>query len=204
MAKKKEREEARRLRSEQRLGLEEIASAVGVSKSTVSGWLRDLPLSVDEVREKHASAMARRAARRREEEATRRPSLLHQMATDAELTRAQRGKLAEAAVLVRLLAAGLEVYGSVFDGDKFDWVCRNGSSLLRVQVKLVLPDRTVSLKCSAGRAGTRRYLAGEFDILVGYDLFEDACYVWTEDELARHASCIAPGPGALERWDKVR
>jgi transposase-like protein len=44
MAKAALREEARRLRSESRLSVKEISRTIGVSPSTASVWVRDLPL----------------------------------------------------------------------------------------------------------------------------------------------------------------
>lgn len=48
MTKKLEREEARRLRREKGLSVNKIAEIVGVSKGTVSRWVRDIPLTGDQ------------------------------------------------------------------------------------------------------------------------------------------------------------
>lgn len=58
--------EAVRLRTEQRLSLKAISAKLGVSKSSLSGWLREHPLSSDEVRDRlvqsGTSSLGRRLA----------------------------------------------------------------------------------------------------------------------------------------------
>ena len=54
-------------------------------------------------------------------------------------------------------------------------------------------------------SGTRRvaYKAGDFDFIVGYDLFTDTCYVWSWEEVAHFKATVTICPEAEERWDKL-
>jgi len=51
-AKTEQKKEARRLRIETRASIGDIAKQVGASKSTISVWLHDIPLSDEEKRQR--------------------------------------------------------------------------------------------------------------------------------------------------------
>ena len=139
-------------------------------------------------------------------------SRLHQAVGGTQLTRHQKAKIAEAAVLLRLVLHRMTPYGSWFDGDKADWLVQTESGkIVTVQVKWAgqtnssgfgLPS--VRLKCTTGHGRQRRYEAGEFDFIVGYDLFTDTCYVWSWDEVSHLKAAVTITPEAAERWDKMR
>lgn len=116
-------------------------------------------------------------------------------------------RISEAAVLLRVLVRGWDVYGSVFDGSKFDWVVNTGQELVRLQVKTIQTSRSgaplVYVKCSNGRNKTRRYREGEFDFLVGYDLLTDTAYVWSWQEV-KDRTAVTVSPEAVERWGKIQ
>jgi len=57
--------------------------------------------------------------------------------------------------------------------------------------------------CSDGRGKTRPYRDGDFDILVGYDLFSDRAYVYLWSELKGVTTRKSMAVDALERWDKL-
>jgi hypothetical protein len=62
---------------------------------------------------------------------------------------------------------------------------------------------TVGLRHGASsKAGPKRYKAGDFDFLVGYDIYTDTCYVWTWLELLEHSASVSVCIEAEERWDK--
>jgi len=63
---------------------------------------------------------------------------------------------------------------------------------------------TVSLKRAHGHSGFVRYKKGEFDFLIGYDLYSDTAYVWSWDELRALKTNVSIAAGAAERWDKLR
>lgn len=58
------KQEALRLRCEERLGLKPIASILGISQSTASIWLRDHPLSSQEIKQKEVDGRLRGLANR--------------------------------------------------------------------------------------------------------------------------------------------
>lgn len=198
------------LRTEERLSLRQIAERMGLAKSTLSLWLKDHPLTDPEKHQRmakagRASSKARRAKAYR---ATARRSALHSLLGQHKPTRAQRARTSEAAVLVRLAVVGWEVYGSPFDGDKFDWIVNTGDRLVRIQVKTTRLNKAagspfIQLRCSEGRGKSRKYREGEFDFIVGYDLFTDTAYVWSWEEVKGRAA-ISVTQEAAEAWGKIK
>lgn len=207
--KNREREEARQLRQERRLSNTQISRRLGVSKSTVAIWLRDLPLKSEEVTKKmgegsRASTSVRTAGSYRN---TIPASPLALLAGDAaRYSTAQLGKIAEAACVLRLCVLGAEVFSPVFAGDRVDFVAIVAGRPLKVQVKWALPQKqgrpTAALRRSNGRQGVRRYEPGDFDVLIAYCLLEDAAYVWLWDEV-REASGVTCALSAREAWGKI-
>jgi DNA-binding transcriptional ArsR family regulator len=194
------RELAVQLRRDQRLSFSEIAEATGAAKGSLSEWLKAYPLTEAERQLKAKKAVRVKSRGDR--------SSLYVMVEGRALSRHQKGKIAEAATLLRLVLQGFTPFGSVFDGDKADWfVEAPGGRAWRIQVKWVKREKhglpRVPLKCREGHAGYRRYKEGEFDFIVGYDLFTDTCYVWSFDELKDHSTGVTICPEAAERWDKL-
>lgn len=196
------KDECRRFRKVERLSYAEITARTGVPKGTLSGWLRDLPLTKGEIKAKRDAGRYRTPKKDRGEE-----SLLHQMVPASGLSGHTKGKVAETAVLLRLALHGVAVYGSPFDGDGVDWVADGPTGLLRIQVKWAAPQSdglpVVPLRRTTGHRDRRAYWEDEMDVLVGYDLFTDTCYVWAWDEVKHLKSGISVCPEAAERWDKM-
>ena len=67
----------------------------------------------------------------------------YQAVTGRELTRQEKAKIAEAAVAFRLLLHGFHVDGSMFNGDKPDWVVQvpGTKAIHTVQVSVCRPCR---------------------------------------------------------------
>lgn len=128
-------EEAIRLRREQRKSLREIQVATGVSKGTLSLWLRPYPLTSDEVET--------RMRERRRPGPPRKPrgekSRHHRALAGRQLTSEEKGRIAEAAVLFRLALRNFTVFRSAFDGGKVDFLVQPPGTrgLLRLQVRWV-------------------------------------------------------------------
>lgn len=207
--KNREREDARRLRLEDRLSNTQISRRLGVAKSTVAVWLRDMPLKSEEIAKKLGEG-GRTSAPVRSSRSYRRTvpaSPLACLAGDtARYTTAQLGKIAEAACALRLCVLGAEIFSPVFAGDRVDFVAVVAGRALKVQVKWALPQKqgrpTAALRRSNGRQGVRRYEPGDFDVLIAYCLFEDAAYVWLWDEV-RDASGVTCALAAREAWGKI-
>jgi len=121
--------------------------------------------------------------------------------------RVAKARIAEAATLLRVVLMGWGVYGSTFDGAKFDWIVNTGERLVRLQVKSMRQGRAGSpytiLRCADGRGKSRKYREGEFDFVVGYDLFADTAYVWSWVEVEGKAT-ISAHPDAAEAWGKIK
>lgn len=117
MAKPELKRECQRLRVEERMSLREIHAHTGVSKGTLSRWLKDFPLTVDEKAQRRAPFRYRTPKKDRGTAST-----LYTMAQGQALSRLQKAKIAEAATMLRMCIHGFNVFGSVFDGDKTDWL----------------------------------------------------------------------------------
>lgn len=214
------REEAIRLRVEEKLGLGVIAARLGVSKGSASQWLREHPLP-DEVLQQKQSARGSATRGRRK---VCQPTTVQEVSTrfrdtvqGRTYTSHQMGALAETAVLFRLYLHQFEVFRSAADGAKVDWVVVDPKTgrTMKVQVKCVHKTRegrglpTVSLRCADGTKNgskpmkARRYREDEFDFIVGYDLRTDICYVWSHAETVSYRSAVTISEGAAERWDKL-
>ena len=202
-----EKEEAIRLRVKDRKSLREIASLVKVSKGTLSVWLRSYPLTEQERYSKHYDHLKVERPERRKENGLKESALHRQSPSD--LSRLDKAKIAEAATLLRLCVHRLTVYGSPFDGDKADWLVEDGNTLetFRVQVKWARRAScgrpSISLVCMERGKG-RRYREGEFDFIVGYDLFADVAYVYSFDELKGIKTRKTVDDEGAEAWWKIK
>ena len=189
-----------RLRMEERRSLREIHSMTGAAKGSLSRWLKPYPLTEDEKRARYPRGNIGCRKERGKE------SWLHQRWNPRNWSRLQKAKTAEAAVLFRLILNGFHPFGSVFDGDKTDWLVETPSGTKKIQVKWAAASKglpVVKLLCGKGSSGQRKYTSEEFDFIVGYDYFTDSCYVWSWGEVSHLKTCVAVCPEAKERWDKL-
>ena len=198
----KTKDRARDLRVNARMSLKEISASLGVSKSTLSLWLRDHSLTEEERRRKGALGNKRARKQRKKE------SNLHKLIGDKELTRKEKSKIAESAALLRLSMFGMSAFCSPFDGDKADWIVENPKGgIYKVQVRWAKTPKNglplVSLCCADGAYGQRRFREGEFDFLVAYNFYTDTAYVWSWEELTHLKSAVTIAEDASERWDKM-
>lgn len=201
---REKRARATELRLTGRLSNSEIASRVDVDKSTVSRWLSVNPLTPEERREKQlTSAKSRRC---REGETSK-----HWSNSDtSSMTRLQKGKIAEAAIVFRCVLHGFNVYLSPFDGDTADLLVEVPGTprAVRVQVKLCKRASTGSPSIrltSLGRNNiVRRAKKGDFDFLIGYDLKTDSAYVFSWGETEHLREKVAIRDEALEAWHKLK
>jgi len=137
---------------------------------------------------------------------------IHRTVRAHNLSHSQIGKVAEAAVALRLLAWGFNVFGSIYDGDRTDWIVEVPSTgkVWKIQVKTAHKGSKMGglpyivLQHGAGWNRRQRYLQGEFDFIVGYDLYTDTAYVWSWDEVASLSTAVTICPDAKERWDKLQ
>lgn len=207
LAKPELRAEVRRLRTEQRMSIGEIAEATGAAQGSVSFWLRDIPLSEEEQKVRKqawADKFVKSGAWKKDRGDE---SKFHQMVKRAEISRDRKAQIAESAVLFRLALFGFPTSKPVFGGDKVDFLVETRRGIVRVQVKWAASGQhglpAVSLRCNNGTRKHRRYAKGEFDFLVGYDLFTDTAYVYSEADVAVLTTRVAIRKDAAERWDKL-
>lgn len=197
------------LRVNKHLSLREIHQQTGVSKGTLSNWLKPYPLPEEIRKAKQAIAYEKlqnyvKTVRKRQ-----RPieSKYHQALGDRELTTYQRTAISEAAVLFRLTLYGFKVYRSQFDSRTADWLVESPTGKhLKIQVKSAYIDGRglpiINLRCSDSRTEFRCYREGEFEFIVGYCLFSDTAYVLSFEEVKGKTAHV-PQEQDEERWDKL-
>jgi hypothetical protein len=191
-----------RLRLEETKSFLDIIAITGVSKGSLSVWLKPYPLPDFIVKERQKAIVRYCTPKKNRGE----ESAVHQMTKTRNLDANQKSKVSELAVALRMAAMGFEVFGAVSDGTKADWVVLIPSTnkVWKIQVKLTrkgphgLPY--TPLRCSQS---SKKYAKGEFDFIVGYDLFTDTAYVWSWDEIGHLTTTITVCPDAMERWDKL-
>jgi len=200
------RTEAIRLREKERLSLREIHVITGASKGSLSQWLKPFPLTEKEKQKRRKQSDRSHLRKDRGNE-----SQFHQATDPKKMSRLQKAKIAEAAALFRMVVYGFNPFGSVFDGDKADWMVEvpETKAIWRVQVRWCkkanlhgLP--TISLRCTEGHNQSRRFKKGEFDFLVGYDFYSDTCYVFSEKEVAHLSNSVSITEKAAETWEKLK
>lgn len=134
-------------------------------------------------------------------------SVYHKFKGDRELTRDQMGQISEIAVKLRLVLLGYEVFEPTSKQAKADLVVLVGERFKKIQIKSGKQGThgrpSFSLICVDGHGKERRYRDDEFDLLVGYDLYEDKAYVFTASELTSYKRAVSSCDNALERWDKL-
>lgn len=204
------KQEALRLRIEERLSLERIADITKISQSTLSGLLKLYPLTDEEKRDRMALAGKQNGKQNGNFKFFNitDESDIKKISNEYIYSSNEKGAIAEAATAFRLVIRKYILYSSNFDGSKFDLLVQNHhGKLLKIQVKWMQQGKygapSISLCCANGRHGLRKYQEGEFDIIVGYDINQDKCYVYTFIEVANHKKAIHCTIEAEEAWDKL-
>lgn len=200
--------EAIRLRVEERMSLNEIAEATGASKGSLSGWLKPYPLTEEERRERQKVAKRYATPRKDRGEVSKH----YEAVAGREMTRQEKAKIAESAVAFRLALHGFHIYGSMFDGDKPDWVVQvpGTKKIHTIQVRWARKNPAgsgmpfINLVCTVGHSVQQRYAEGDFDFIVGYDLYSDTAFVYSAEEVAALKTAVAMSWDYAERWDKLR
>ncbi len=198
--------QAIRLRVEDRRSLREIAEITGASKGSLSGWLKPYPLTDEERRERQKTANRYVTPKKNRGEISKH----YQAVEGRELTRLEKAKIAESAVAFRLALHGFHIYGSQYDGDKPDWVAEvpETGKFHNIQVRWARSGQHglpyINLRCTVGHSVQQRYAEGDFDFIVGYDLYSDTAFVYSAAEVASLKAAVAMSWDHAERWDKLR
>jgi hypothetical protein len=173
------KQEAIRLRVEERLGIDEIRRLTGLSVGTLSMLLREYPLSSEEVQDKMSQSSRRNNPLRKY-----RPNLskVAEMMAGQTLSTAQKGRAAEAAVAFRLAMLGYDVLRNMFEGSRVDFtVTRPGSDkYIRLQVKWAkrgIQGRPFFDTRNGEHGKVRRMSRETCDFVVAYDLETDTAFV---------------------------
>lgn len=196
------------MRSKSRLSDAAIASELGVAKSTVGLWLRDQQLTAEEkAAVRSSSAKGSRARRRATKNVVSAP--LGSLSISERWPGDKKMRVAEAAVLLRLVVHDIHVYTSPFDGDRVDFVVRTRRGLKKLSVRWARRSKKggrsqMSIRKSYGRNRFRAMDASDADFFAAFCAHEDAVFVWTARELAARRCVVAVSDDARERWDKLK
>jgi transposase-like protein len=188
--------------------LNSVSAETGVSKSTLSLWLRDEPKKRQPVPASRKSAVAAMHAAIAASVTSRRAALraaprFAGTVNPTTLTRRQKGAAAELAVAFRLHLLGHEVFKPVADGAKEDWVVRTSRGRYwRLSVRWVGVGGGASLTRTVN-GKTTRISASEYDFLAAYCLQLDSVFVWSSSELTQFKSSVRPSIEAHEAWHKL-
>ncbi len=197
------KEEAIRLRVEERLSVKDIVVRLGSSKSTVSGWVRDYPLTLEERAIRQSKNGRLKGGWNKHVEGD--PSKYYLMRHGS--SSANTGRVSEAAVIFRLAVLGLPVLANLFDGGKADLVVQVPSGdLVKIQVKSAKRQShgrpLFNLICTSGMGKRNRYVDGDFDFLVGYDIFSDKAYVFSWNKVEK-LTAVAASEDSEEKWGEL-
>jgi hypothetical protein len=206
-----QKQEAIRLRVEENLGLQKIADRLSIAKSTACLWLKDYPIKCTELAKKLREGGHSMGGWNKHDRGE--PSKYYRM-VKTELTSASKGQIAETAVALRLSILGLKILTNMFDGGVADYVVLVSSGrLAKLQVKWAHQHHNQSgtfrgrpcfkLTCMNGNGKVRYYKQGDFDFLVGYDLYSDVAYVHSWNEVSTLHKMISAKDENAERWDKL-
>ena len=164
------RQEAIRLRRDERKSFNEIIELLGVPKGTLSYWLKDYPLSAEEsaTRKSAAGRLLNQRRRQKFEEAPpptppfeEKPVTKNPRQTIKRAPK-QVGEISEAIVTARLLKLGFNLLKPVGDSLRYDLMIDFDGAYYRVQVKTArvengaLKFSTVSSQVHRGQ-GTQSY-----------------------------------------------
>ncbi len=195
------------LREKERLSLREIHIRTGAPKGSLSAWLKNHPLTEGERETRIQAGVQKSRDITKKDRGSE--SWLYRMASK-DLTQSDKGHVAETAVLLRMILNRFKVFGAKNDGEKADWIVEvpDTGRIWKIQVKSTCASVAglpfVLLTCSDGHNKRRRYIKGEFDFIVGHNLFTDTAYVWSWAELENQKTSVTITHEAEERWDKLR
>jgi transposase-like protein len=196
------KQEVTKLRKEDRLSVEEISAKTGIPKGTVCVWVRDIPLTVEE------RTKRRHARKKTEKKSFGQESKFYSSVNTKNLSRSQKGRIAEAAILFRLALHNFPVFSSEFDGESLDWIVDVSGKLVRLEVRWAMPEKgglsSIRLTKSSGRHASRKITSNDADYIIGYDLYSDTAFVFSIEETKNNKARISIREDAAERWDKLR
>jgi len=196
------------LRQRYRLSNQQINDIINnkekrVSQSAINGWLKKFPLSGEERLESFVKNMKLTRYNPGEPSKFWTPEIKN-------FSRNQVGKIAEAAILYRLLLNNHTVYCSPFDGDVADWLVVTPTKSYKIQVRKAKTPKTgkpiISLCCKDNSKTDeimRRLTANDYDFIVGYDIYKDNAYVFSYEETKNNKTSITIRDDALEAWHKI-
>jgi hypothetical protein len=203
------KEKARELRRKERLSLDEIQKRLKKPRSTITYWVKDIPLTKEELRIRRRAAAKKTNKKKRKGALHYRKKLLSPYYTSIikkRLDTINVAKISEAAVLFKLTLHGFNSFSPNFDGEKADFLVLNEfNKTIKVQVKSTQHPKEglprIDVTCCNGRR-RRKYAKDEFDILVGYDIRTDTCYIFRRQDIKDRGN-ICIDKESEEAWERI-
>lgn len=169
-----EKEQAIKLRIEERLSLKEISEKLNISKGTASLWLRDHPLTTEEITNRHTKSSS--------------PKIICNPNDNIK-----KGKAAELIFSARCLLNGLVVFSPLSEDSRIDLVVAD--TLLRVQVKVFNKKQQFSVRKVGVNSKTNckiyRYSANDVDFFGAVDLTTFDVYIVPIQDIVEYSSCMS-------------
>ncbi len=195
-AKTEEKKEAIRLRLEERLSYNEISSKLGIAKSTLSGWLKSLPLT-----EREKKIKAARLLEGKKDETRRQLKRYNFLDVVPQTTKVdenynpkQVGDVSEAQILALFIKHGFRTLVPFGDKDRYDLVVDENSKFIRVQCKTARYREDGSFEfstCSSNWVTYKKTVYyGQADVFAVYLRETEDIYIFNVDN-APARSCTA-------------
>jgi len=202
-------EEIIKLRVQQKT-IEEIGTILNISKSSVTKYLKGIPISEEtliSLREQ-GRVKANNTVRVKRNLLWNEQFKFKDMIEDSRYSKEIKGNIAEAAILYRLLIHNYHVYSSIFSGNRIDMIAYNIGidKFIKIQVKCLYKHNItpfIKNRRTKGHNEHVKYNKEDLDFLIGYDIINDTAYVFTFDEL-RDRKVISVTTESKENWDKIR
>jgi hypothetical protein len=204
-------DEIKKLRFQQKT-IGEISFALGISKASVSKYMRGISLSDKTLASLHKQSRikANNTVRLKRNLLWDNQFKFKGVVTQNSYSREIKGSIAEAAIIYRLLIHNYHVYSSIFSGNRIDIIAYSikMDKFIKIQVKClskyngnITPQ--VRNRRTKGHNEQVTYSKKDLDILVGYDVLNETAYVFTYNEL-KNRQVLNVTVESKENWDKLK
>lgn len=205
-------QQAIHMRTIERLSEPQIVKKLGIGKNTIREYLREIPLSKDEIKQKIVEGMIEAGSAFEDSEGNvvfnkrsdRGESSKAFSLVRGELTKRRKGQIAESAIRWKLSAHDLDGYFSDYDTAELDGIVvssRTGKTS-KIQIRYAKESRKGLPSASLVRSSDKvKYSKENCDFLIAYDLYQDKAYIYPIEELEQFSSFVSICPQSEERWE---
>lgn len=201
------KEQAVVLRTLEKFSLRNISKKLDIPVTTLSGWLKDFPLKHSEIESNRIQSMREAKIKKRL------PESIVSTKTKRVFTRSDKGLLAEAAIRLRLLMHGFEVFTPLDGNSKIDLICLapETKAIYKIQIKWCSNQSAnvgtglpyIKLTHYTSSTLKEKYDKSQCDFFIGYDFRTDSAYVVSFEE-TENKSTFRVSESCREMWGKIR